>query len=115
MTKDELKTAAKIMSDAGILIGVSDIISGGDFELEPDEVASYVEDYKQFFADLYKVSVETVREYLAYKKVAHQCSALTKNNKECRRRVYDYKTIHEFEKNRDRFCNSHSLLTVTEK
>lgn len=108
MKKPEIEKAVEIMKNAGIMLVVGEDIEGGSFELDAKEAVAYIENRDKFFADRYNTSVETIKEFKAY--LAHhdgRCSAITKKNKQCERYENGWKTLTEFQKDRQSFCPIH--------
>ncbi len=106
--KEGLKVVANKMSDAGVEFWVGDI-EGGMLILNSNEVVKYVEDRAQFFADKYKVSTETVREYEVFtgRYSDRHCAVIVRNGRHCKNPLPQPKTLKEFSINRLEYCSLH--------
>lgn len=96
MDKNNLKEALKYLSNAGINFNAGHLI-GGMMDLDINQAINYAENPDKFFADLFKVDIETIRQYESFQNEHFQCTALIGKGKRCSRRADDVSDLSEFQ------------------
>lgn len=97
-----LKTAA----NAGVMFYVYDIM-GGCRDIEPEQIINFIEDSNKFFAELYGVTVEKIKDYLECRQ-DRQCAAMTTKKKRCANRAeWVGKDISDYDFEKSKLCVRH--------
>lgn len=109
-----MREALKKIKDAGVMFYVQDIM-GGCRDLDIDDLVTYIENKDNFFADLYDVNVEKIRQYKEFS-LNPQCTTTIAKNERCPNRAgWNGVNLSEFEYGESTLCKNHQKDFLSRK
>ena len=105
INKKELRAFFEFAKKHGIYFYIGRI-AGGCMDVTPDQAVQYIENSYKFYADLYGITVETVKLFEAHLKDPY-CTAITTKNKRCKNRSIDNFELKAFKYGETTLCERH--------